>query len=129
MARDAFDINCLRAAFRAEVKEATRATAFTGGLVAIVAMPAWVGFDYLVDPDHAAEFTRLRLLWLSLFTARGKRHPELVMLLFLGIILALIAYMIARVDEAYAPYSLGMSLAIYASSYLLIWRWKYTAAL
>jgi diguanylate cyclase (GGDEF)-like protein len=51
------------------------------------------------------------------------------MLLFMGIIQAAIAFMIARVDDAYAPYALGMSLAIYASSFLLIWPWQYTAAL
>ena len=137
MAREARDTSSLRSAFRAEVKVSTRATAVTGGLIAIVALPAWAGFDHLVDPEHAAEFTTLRLLsevglvafWLSLFTERGRRHPELVMLLFMAIIQAAIAYMIARVDEAYAPYALGMSLAIYASSYLLIWRWQYTAAL
>jgi diguanylate cyclase (GGDEF)-like protein len=137
MARDARDITSMRSAFRAEVKGSTRATAVTGGLVAIIALPAWAGFDHLVDPEHAAEFTRLRLfseialvaLWLSLFTAPGRRHPEIVMLLFMATIQAVIAYMIARVDTAYAPYALGMSLAIYASSYLLIWRWQYSAAL
>ena len=137
MPREARDNSSLRSAFRAEVKVSTRATAVTGGLIAIIALPAWAVFDHLVDPEHAAEFTTLRLLseiglvglWLSLFTARGRRHPELVMLLFMAIIQVAIAYMIARVAEAYAPYALGMSLAIYASSYLLIWRWQYTAAL
>jgi diguanylate cyclase (GGDEF)-like protein len=33
------------------------------------------------------------------------------------------------VAHAYAPYALGLSLAIYASSFLLIWPWQYTAAL
>lgn len=94
MARDALDTSRLRSAFRAEVKGSTRATAVTGSLIAIIALPAWAGFDHLVDPENAAEFTRLRLLsevalvllWLSLFTERGRRHPELVMLLFMAII-------------------------------------------
>jgi diguanylate cyclase (GGDEF)-like protein len=90
-----------------------------------------------VDPEHAANFTAVRLalevplicLWLSLFTEFGRRRPELIMLLFLTLIQASVAYMLGRVDEAYAPYSLGMSLAIYGSAFLLIWPWQYTAAL
>ena len=131
------DPSRLRAAFRAEVRQATRATAIAGGLIAILAFPAWAGFDHLVDPAHGAEFTTVRLLvelplialWLSLFTAAGRRHPELVMLLFMGLIQGAIAFMISRVEDAYAPYALGLSLAIYASSFLLIWPWQYSAAL
>ena len=127
----------MRAAFRAEVKLSTRATALAGGALAIVAFPAWAIFDHLVDPAHAAEFTTLRLvlelpligLWLTLFTDLGRRHPEVVMLLMLLLVQGAIAFMTARVSNAYASYSLGMSLAIYASSFLLIWAWQYTAAL
>jgi diguanylate cyclase (GGDEF)-like protein len=137
MAGDAFHIPGLRSAFRAEVKRSTQATAVAAGLIAIIAMPAWAGFDHFVDPEHAANFTAVRLalevplicLWLSLFTEFGRRRPELIMLLFLTLIQASVAYMLGRVDEAYAPYSLGMSLAIYGSAFLLIWPWQYTAAL
>jgi diguanylate cyclase (GGDEF)-like protein len=51
------------------------------------------------------------------------------MLLFMGMIQFAIGFMTVRVESAYAPYALGMSLAIYASAFLLIWRWQYTAAL
>jgi diguanylate cyclase (GGDEF)-like protein len=126
MPADTLDSNRLRPAFRAEVKRTTRTTAIAAGAIAIVAFPIWAGFDRLVDPAHSAEFTAIRLLleiplvalWLSLFTRWGRRHPELVMLLFTGMI-----------QLAYAPYALGMSLAIYASSFLLIWPWQYTGAL
>ena len=131
------DTSRLRASFAAEVKRATRITALTGGVIAIVAFPAWAGFDHLVDPSHGAEFSLIRLvlelplvlLWLSLFTAAGRRHPELVMLVFLGLIQVAIAFMTSRVEETYAAYALGLSLGIYASSFLLIWPWRYTAAL
>ena len=137
MAGDAFQTPGLRTAFRAEVKRSTQATAVATGLAAIIAMPAWAGFDLLVDPDHAANFIAVRLaievpmiaLWLSLFTGLGRRRPELVMLLMLVLAESSIAYMLAHVDNAYAPYSLGISLAIYASAFLLIWPWGYTAAL
>jgi diguanylate cyclase (GGDEF)-like protein len=137
MAGENLETSSLRAAFGAEVKRATRSTAVAGGMLAIVAFPMWSAFDYIVDPAHGAEFTLLRLtvelplvaLWLSLFTAWGRRHPELVMLLFMALIQAAIAFMTSRVEDAYAPYALGMSLAIYASCFLLIWPWQYTAAL
>jgi len=127
----------VRAAFRAEVRRSTRATAIATGLIAIFAFPAWAGFDYLVEPAQAGTFTKLRLLlelplvglWLVLFTGSGRRHPERVMLLMLALIEGTIAFMISRLEEAYAPYALGMSLAIYGSSFLLVWPWPYTAAL
>jgi diguanylate cyclase (GGDEF)-like protein len=137
MAGEIRDNSRLRTAFRAEVKHATRRTALAGGLIAIVAFPAWAGFDHLVDPAHGAEFTTIRLLlelplvalWLSLFTKIGRRHPEVVMVLILALAQCAIAFMTSRVAEAHAPYALGLSLAIYASAFLMIWPWAYTAAL
>ena len=137
MAGDDLDARRLRAAFRAEVRHATRTTAVAGGVIAIIAFPSWAIFDHLVDPAHGVEFATLRfglelpliLLWLSLFTGLGREHPEGVMLLMLGLIQGVIAYMTTHVVDAYAPYALGLSLGIYASSYLLIWPWRYTAAL
>jgi len=137
MGKLALDNSGLRGAFREEVKRSTHATAVAGGLMAIIAMPIWAGFDHLVDPQNASTFTAVRLglelpliaLWLSLFTTFGRRHPEVLMLIFLTLIEASIAFMLSRVGEAYAPYSLGISLAIYASAFLLIWPWQYTAAL
>jgi diguanylate cyclase (GGDEF)-like protein len=137
VAPDALDSRRVRAAFRAEVRRATRTTAIAGGAIAIVCFPAWAIFDHLVDPAHGARFAGLRFalelpliaLWLTLFTRPGRRHPEVVMLLMLGFIQGAIGYMTTHVVDAYAPYALGMSLAIYASSYLLIWPWQYTAAL
>lgn len=137
MAGDQLDARRLRAAFRAEVRSATRTTAVAGGLIAILAFPSWAIFDHVVDPDHGVEFASLRFalevpliaLWLTLFTRPGRRHPEVVMLLMLGLVQCAIAFMTTHVVDAYAPYALGMSLAIYASSFLLIWPWQYTAAL
>jgi diguanylate cyclase (GGDEF)-like protein len=137
MDTDTLENRSLRPAFRAEVKRRTRSTALAGGLIAVVGMPSWAVFDHLVAPDQAGTFTAIRLLlelpllalWLSLFTRFGKRHPELVMIAILVLIQGAIAYMISRVSSEYAPYTLGMSLAIYASSFLLVVPWPYTAAL
>jgi diguanylate cyclase (GGDEF)-like protein len=137
MAGDDLDARQLRAGFRSEVRHATRVTALAGGVIAIIAFPSWAIFDHLVDPSHGVEFARLRFalelpliaLWLTLFTRAGRRYPEVVMLLMLGLIQTVIAFMTTHVVDAYAPYALGLSLGIYASSYLLIWPWQYTAAL
>ena len=137
MVGDDLDARKLRAGFRSEVRHATRVTALAGGVIAIIAFPSWAIFDHLVDPSHGVEFARLRFglelpliaLWLTLFTRAGRRYPEVVMLLMLGLIQAVIAFMTTHVVDAYAPYALGLSLGIYASSYLLIWPWQYTAAL
>jgi diguanylate cyclase (GGDEF)-like protein len=137
MAGHDLDDRRLRAAFREEVRQATRTTAVAGGVIAIIAFPSWAIFDHLVDPSHGVEFATLRfglelpliLLWLTLFTRVGRDHPEALMLLMLGLIQGVIAYMTTHVVDAYAPYALGLSLGIYASSYLLIWPWQYTAAL
>jgi hypothetical protein len=91
MAGDGFQTPGLRTAFRAEVKRSTQATAVAAGLIAIVGIPAWAGFDLLVDPEHANQFIAVRLaievpliaLWLSLFTGLGRRRPELIMLAIL----------------------------------------------
>jgi diguanylate cyclase (GGDEF)-like protein len=137
MVGDDLDARKLRAGFRSEVRHATRVTALAGGVIAIIAFPSWAIFDHLVDPSHGVEFAGLRFglelpliaLWLTLFTRVGRRYPEVVMLLMLGLIQTVIAFMTTHVVDAYAPYALGLSLGIYASSYLLIWPWQYTAAL
>ena len=137
MAGDDLDAGRLRADFRAEVRQATRTTAIAGGVIAIIAFPSWAFFDHLVDPSHGVQFATLRFalelpliaLWLTLFTRAGRRYPEAVMLLMVALIQGVIAYMTTHVVDAYAPYALGLSLGIYASSFLLIWPWQYTAAL
>ena len=55
----------LDARFRAEVRTSTRATGIVAGAVAVVALPAWMGFDYIVEPDHASTFALLRLIALG----------------------------------------------------------------
>ena len=58
--RPRFHTPGLRSAFRAEVKRSTQATAAAAGLVVIIRLPAWAGFDHLVDPAHASTFTMIR---------------------------------------------------------------------
>ncbi len=123
--------------FRRQVKAATRSTGLTAGAIAVVAYPAWALFDHLVEPESAGQFLWLRIgftvpivfLWLGLrFSRAGHRHPELFVLGLLLMVDLGIALMIAQVETHYAAYALGMSLTIYASAFLLIWRPRYTVA-
>lgn len=124
--------------FRREVRQATRSTGIGAGAIAAVGFPAWIAFDYMVEPDSAAGFIWIRLglvlpivaLWLALiFTRFGERHPEP---LLLGITLAVnlgISLMLAKVDTHYAAYALGMSLTLYAGAFVLLWSPRWMAAL
>ena len=127
----------LRRAFRQEVREATRSTGISAGLIGVVAFPLWGIFDYLVAPDHAGTFVILRLafdvpilvMWLLLIGPLGRRRPELLMLGIMAAIEIAIALMIARLDGQHAAYAMGMSLPLFAAAFLLLWSWRYTLAL
>jgi len=124
--------------FCAEVKRSTRVTGISAGVIATLAYPSWIAFDYLVEPQSGDDLLPLRLAVmvpivvctvLLLFTRFGRSHPELLML---GISLTInfgIALMITTIETHYAAYALGMSLTMYAAAFLLIWAPSYTAAL
>jgi len=136
-AKPAVDPTDTRTRFKREVKNATRATGISAGAIATIGYPAWILFDYLVEPASADEFLWLRigfavpiaLLWLGLvISAHGRRHPEIFVLSMMCLIDLAIALMIARVETHYPAYALGMSLTIYAAAFLLIWSPHYMAA-
>ncbi len=126
-----------RRSFRDEVREATRATAISAGLIGVLAFPLWGLFDYLVAPDQALEFVILRLaftvpligLWLAMLGPLGTRRPELLMLAMMVLIEMAIALMVVRVDTQHAAYAMGMTLPLFAAAFLLVWSWRYTLAL
>ena len=127
----------LRRAFREEVREATRVTGISAGLIGVIAFPLWGVFDYLVAPDQATEFVLLRLgftvpllgLWLAMISPLGRRRPELLMLGMMTAIEIAIALMVVRVDTQHAAYAMGMTLPLFASAFLLVWSWRYTLVL
>lgn len=119
------------------MRAATRTTGISAGLIAIVAFPLWAGFDWLVQPDRVGDFLTIRLLseiplialWVALVRTPGRRRPELLMLGVMLVLAGGLATMVVSLDQHYGAYALGMSLPIYASAFLLIWSWRYTAAL
>lgn len=123
--------------YLAERRISTRASIIAGGVVAIVGLPSWSLFDYIVSPDQAWDFTQIRLIATALmtclfgvlFTPLGRRRPELVGLGLVATVDIAIALLIVQLDANHAGYALGMSLVIYASALLLVWPFVYTAAL
>ena len=123
--------------FRREVKAKSRTTGIYAGLIAVIAFPAWAGFDYLVEPETAGEFALIRLafdvpmalLLAGLISPLGERYPEQLIFGILALVEVSIGIMVSLVEEQFAAYALGMSLALYGSAVLMIWPWKYTAAL
>ncbi len=121
--------------FAAEVRKATRSTGISAGAVAIVGLPAWIGFDYVLEPAQAGTFAVFRLVALvpmlaglaAYFTAFGRRRPEMCGLVIISAVEVAIAFMIPRLESEYAAYALGMSIAIYATAFLLVWPPRYTA--
>ena len=126
-----------RARFEWDRQVATRQSVLAGGLVAIFGMPAWSLFDFVLAPDDAWQFTTIRLVataliaiaWLMLFTRLGRRHPDWVGLAVIAPVQLAIAAMLVQLDSNHAAYALGMSLPIYASGFLLVWRLRFTSAL
>lgn len=127
----------LRAAFAAELRESTLRTGRVVCAIALTLYPAWSAFDFLVAPSTAAGFMMLRLLGLVpigvatafLWTRRGRRRPEIPVFTVLATIEVTISEMVARVPDAKGAYAVGLTLAIYATACLVMWPWRYTAAL
>lgn len=137
MPRTAESQSDLRERYRDERRQASRTSFIAAGFVAAVGMPAWSIFDHLVAPADGWEFTIIRLWatavilgsWLALFTAQGRRRPEPFGFGLVAPVQIAIAVMIVQLDDRHAAYALGMSLAIYASGFLLVWRLRWTVGL
>ena len=128
----------LRVAFADQQRRAARSTTLITGVVALVAFPMWGIFDAVVLPDNAALFIRVRIgfevtiavAWLALLWERvGCRWPEQTAFLVVALPELAISWMVPRSGQRIEPYLLGLSLAIYASAFLIVWRWQLTALL
>jgi diguanylate cyclase (GGDEF)-like protein len=120
-----------------ELDHRTHASALGLGALAAVVAPAWSVFDVLLEPRVAASFVLLRFLclgpmlvavWLLWRRPLGRRRPELLAVLVLGVVQAEVAWMLPRVDNL-EFYLLGFTLAIYASGCLLVSRPAWTGLL
>jgi diguanylate cyclase (GGDEF)-like protein len=105
------------------------------GLVALLIVPAWGGFDWLLEPAHARSFLELRLaadlpialcVWLLWARPLGRRRPELLTFLIFTIVQAEVAWMVVRAMSARDFYLLGFSLPLYASGCVMGGRSRWT---
>jgi len=124
--------------FRAQLRDEARATTYLACLIAAVAWPAWAVYDRVVLPEQADEFLAVRIAaevaiiaacLLVRWRPLADRWPEQLSVLAISIPEIAIAWMIPRAGTELEGYLLGLSLAIYATAFLLVWRWPMTAVL
>ncbi len=123
---------------RAQQRAETRTTTLVAGIVALVALPAWAVFDLVMVPDQARSFLGARigaelavaLLLVALWwRPLGARWPEALSLLTVVALEVSIAWMVPRAGDQLEAYVLGLSLAVYATAFLVVWRWPMTVLL
>ena len=128
----------LARAHRDEMVRSTRETGILGGALLLVAFPLWSLFDRIHEPEHADAFFAVRVVvelvalvfWVLLCHRRiGPRHAEGLTLALLCLPELALAWMVAQVDSSLEPYLLGLTLPVFGSAFLLVWRWQLTAAL
>ena len=128
----------LARAHRDEMVGSTRETGILGGALLLVAFPLWSLFDRIHEPEHADAFFAVRVVvelvalvfWVLLCHRRiGPRHAEGLTLALLCLPELALAWMVAQVDSSLEPYLLGLTLPVFGSAFLLVWRWQLTAAL
>jgi diguanylate cyclase (GGDEF)-like protein len=128
----------LSRAHREEMAGSTRETGILGGALLLVAFPLWSLFDRIHEPDNADAFFAVRVVvelialvfWVLLCHRRiGPRHAEGLTLALLCLPEVALAWMVAHVDNSLEPYLLGLTLPVFGSAFLLVWRWQLTAAL
>jgi diguanylate cyclase (GGDEF)-like protein len=125
-------------AHRSEMLRSTRETGVLGGALLLVAFPLWSLFDRVHEPGHADAFFLVRVVvelvalvaWVLLCHRRiGSRHAEGLVLVLLSLPEVALAWMVAQVDTSLEPYLLGLTLPLFGSAFLVVWRWQLCAAL
>jgi diguanylate cyclase (GGDEF)-like protein len=124
--------------FRLQLQGEARDTTYLACLIAAVAWPAWALYDRVVLPARADEFLAMRIgaeiaiiaaCLLVRWRPLADRWPEQLSVSAIAIPEVAIAWMIPRAGSELEGYVLGLSLAIYATAFLLVWRWPMTAVL
>ncbi|WP_448626167.1 diguanylate cyclase [Geodermatophilus sp. URMC 64] len=122
---------------RAELHQRGRASALLIVTFAALVLPAWTGFDVLLEPELVGPFALVRLLcaapmlvalWLLWRHPVGRRHPQRITVAVLTLVQLDIVWMATQVTHAEA-YAMGLSLALYGSGCILSGRPRWTGAL
>jgi diguanylate cyclase (GGDEF)-like protein len=128
----------LRAAYHRDLRASARETTRPLGIVALVAFPAWSGFDYLLVPAQARDFLLVRVVfevaiaaaWIALCSRRiGARWPQHIAVVLVALPEVAIAWMVPRSAPHLEAYLLGCTLAVYCTAFVIVWHWKLTVLL
>src|SRR4051812_2429916 len=120
-----------------ELRERGRASALLITVFATVVLPAWAGFDAVLEPGLVGRFAVIRLLctlpmlvalWLLWRRPIGRRRPQLITVAVLTLVQADIAWMATQVTHV-ESYALGLSLALYGSGCILAGSPRWTVSL
>ncbi len=121
----------------AEMRQRARSCGLLIGIVAAVVVPAWSGFDLILEPRQAPLFIVVRcvcdipilaMLWVLASRPFGREHPELLTVAMFAVVQAEIAWMVVRATEHRDAYVMGFSLSLYASGCIMGGRLRWTGA-
>ena len=106
-----------------------------GAIIAIVLLPIWIPFDYLVDPVNFEVFLALRIFGmltisagLLIFIRTGSQvehYKKSAMLTYMALILSMLPMCILTDEKL--PYYIGFSTVFFAVSILVVWPLRYFA--
>jgi diguanylate cyclase (GGDEF)-like protein len=120
-----------------ELRERGRASALLITVFATVVLPAWTGFDAVLESELVGRFALIRLLctvpmlvalWLLWRRPIGRRRPQLITVAVLTLVQIDIAWMATQVTHV-ESYALGLSLALYGSGCILAGSPRWTGSL
>jgi len=104
-----------------------------GAIIAIVLLPIWIPFDYLIDPRNFDTFLTLRIVGilviftgLVIFIKTGKQvehYRKSAMLTYLTLIVSMLPMCVLTGDKL--PYYIGFSTVFFAVSILVVWPLRY----
>lgn len=104
-----------------------------GAIIAIVLLPVWIPFDYLIDPQNFNTFLTLRvvgmlviLTGLVVFIKTGKQvahYRKSAMLTYLTLIVSMLPMCVLTSEKL--PYYIGFSTVFFAVSILVVWPLRY----
>ena len=131
------DLDLPTPALRDELVDRARTAALLISCVAVTLVPVWTVVDRIVVPDRAGLFLAVRLLcdvpmllaMVALWRLPiGRRRPEWLSFLVLGIVQAEVAWMVVQTDGS-TFYLLGFTVAVYGSGCILGGRPRWTVGL
>jgi len=104
-----------------------------GAIIAIVLLPIWIPFDYLIDPRNFDTFLTLRIVGilviftgLVIFIKTGKQvahYRKSAMLTYLTLIVSMLPMCVLTGEKL--PYYIGFSTVFFAVSILVVWPLRY----